>query len=70
MVALIFLFLMKNMSKYQIGTKKGHRAEEHIFVVTSYMAMCEMYKKKRNTPAKGFNIHTYAHQHEHEIMNF
>ena len=27
--------LVKNMSKYQIGTKSGHRAQEHLFVIKS-----------------------------------
>ena len=33
--------LMENMTKYQLGTKKGHRAQEHIFVLKSVMALYE-----------------------------
>ena len=29
--------LMKNMSKFQLGTKTGHRAQEHIYVLISLM---------------------------------
>ena len=31
--------LINNMSKYQIGTKPGHRAQEHLFVVKSFIAL-------------------------------
>ena len=31
--------LMKNMSPFQIGTKKGHRASEHIYVLKSVMQL-------------------------------
>ena len=34
--------LVLNMSKFQIGAKPGHRAQEHIFVLNSEMAL---YKK-------------------------
>ena len=33
--------LMKSMSKYQLGTKKGHQAQEHIFVLKSVMSLFE-----------------------------
>ena len=31
--------IMKNLSKYQIATKPGHRAQEHIFVLKSVIAL-------------------------------
>ena len=31
--------LMENMSPFQIGTKQGHRASEHIFVMKSVMQL-------------------------------
>ena len=34
--------LIENMSKFQIATKLGHRATEHIFVILSLMALYEM----------------------------
>ena len=34
--------LISNMTKYQIATKPGHRATEHVFVVLSRMAMYEV----------------------------
>ena len=37
--------LMKNMSKFQLGTKAGHRAQEHIYVLISLMKYCEIYKE-------------------------
>ena len=37
--------LMKNMTKYQLGTKTGHRPQEHIFVIKSMIAMNQKYKK-------------------------
>ena len=37
--------VMKNMTKFQIGSKTGHMPAEHIFVITSYMALCEKRKK-------------------------
>ena len=33
------------MSPFQIGAKKGHRAQEHIFVIKSMMNLYEMRKK-------------------------
>ena len=32
------------MTKFQIGSKVGHRPEEHVFVITSFMAMLEKSK--------------------------
>ena len=37
--------IMRNMSPFQIGAKKGHRAQEHIFVIKSMMNLYEMRKK-------------------------
>ena len=37
--------IMDNMSKYQIGTKVGHRAQEHLFVVKSVIGLYEMLGK-------------------------
>ena len=37
--------LMSNMSKFQIGTKPGHRAQEHIFAIKSVMSLSELYDK-------------------------
>ena len=37
--------LMESMTKFQLGTKKGHRPQEHIFVLKSVMALYEMYKE-------------------------
>ena len=37
--------IIQNMSKFQIGSKSGHRPDEHIFVITSYMALCENEKR-------------------------
>ena len=37
--------LMKNMSKYQIGAKEGHRATEHIFVMKSLIQYYERLQK-------------------------
>ena len=31
--------LTNNMSKYQIGTKPGHRAQEHLFVIKSVISL-------------------------------
>ena len=31
--------LVKNMSKFQIGIKPGHRAAEHLFVIKSTIAL-------------------------------
>merc|ERR1711954_533391 len=36
--------LTRNMTKFQIGSKVGHRPEEHVFVITSFMAMLEKSK--------------------------
>ena len=33
--------LIDNMSKFQIATKPGHRASEHLYVVMSVMELCE-----------------------------
>ena len=30
-----------NMTEFQKGTKKGHRPDEHVFVLSSFMALCE-----------------------------
>ena len=35
--------LMKNLSKFQIGTKTGHRSQEHVFVLKSIMSLYENY---------------------------
>ena len=37
--------LMKNMSPFQIGTKKGHRASEHIFTMKSVMQLFALKNK-------------------------
>ena len=37
--------IMKNMSPFQIGAKKGHRAQENIFVMKSVMSLFERTKK-------------------------
>ena len=37
--------LMKNMSKFQIGTKKGHWAAEHIYVIKSVMQLYTYQRK-------------------------
>ena len=37
--------IMRNMSPFQIGAKKGHRAQEHIFVIKSMMNLYEMREK-------------------------
>ena len=37
--------LMKNMSKFQIGAKPGHRATEHIFVMKSLIQLYEYLEK-------------------------
>ena len=37
--------LMKNMSKFQLGTKKGHRSQEHIYVLISLMKYAEIYNE-------------------------
>ena len=34
--------IIENMSPYQIGTKPGHRAQEHLFVIKSMMGLAEM----------------------------
>ena len=33
--------LFENMSPYQIGTKPGHRAQEHLFVIKSIIGLAE-----------------------------
>ena len=33
------------MSKFQIGTKGGHRAQEHVFVLKSFMQLSELCRK-------------------------
>ena len=33
--------MMENMSKYQIGTKPGHRAQEHLFAIKSVIGLYE-----------------------------
>ena len=37
--------MIKNMSKFQIGSRSGHKPAEHIFVITSYLALSEKRKK-------------------------
>ena len=37
--------LFENMSKFQIGTRPGHRAQEHLFVVKSAIALQNKYDK-------------------------
>ena len=37
--------IFKNMTKYQIAAKPGHRATEHVFVLMSLIAMFESNKK-------------------------
>ena len=37
--------IMKNMSKFQLGTKVGHRPQEHIFVLKSIMSLHEYYNE-------------------------
>ena len=37
--------IFNNMSKYQIATKPGHRASEHLFTVKSVIGMMQMKKK-------------------------
>ena len=32
------------MSKFQIGAKEGHRPGENIFILTTYMTLCEHHK--------------------------
>ena len=36
---------MQNMSRYQIGTKPGHRASEHLFVIKSVIGLYEQMGK-------------------------
>ena len=31
--------ILSNMTKYQIGTKTGHRAQEHLFTLKSIIAL-------------------------------
>ena len=37
--------LLTNMSKFQIGTKPGHRSQEHLFTIKSTIALYDKYKK-------------------------
>ena len=37
--------IIENMSPYQIGTKPGHRAQEHLFVTKSMMGLAELNKQ-------------------------
>ena len=37
--------IMKNMTKFQIGTKPGHQPQEHVFVMMSMMKMYQLMKK-------------------------
>ena len=37
--------IFKNMPKFQIGTRPGHRAQEHLFVIKSVIALYEKYDK-------------------------
>ena len=37
--------LMNSMTKYQLGTKSGHRAQEHIFVLKSVISLFAMNKE-------------------------
>ena len=34
--------IIGNMSKFQLGTKPGHRAQEHLFVMRSVIALYEL----------------------------
>ena len=34
--------IIENMSKFQLGTKPGHRAQEHLFVMRSIIELYEM----------------------------
>ena len=38
-------YIQKHMSKFQIGSKKGHRPEENVFVISSFLALCESRRK-------------------------
>ena len=53
--------LVSNMSKFQIGAKPGHRAQEHIFVLNSVI---ELYKKN-NVPliVQTWDISRYFDRH-------
>ena len=37
--------MIENMTKFQIGTKPGHRAQEHLYVLKSVIALHLMYNK-------------------------
>ena len=37
--------IIKNMSKYQIGTVPGHRSQEHLFVMKNVISLYENYKQ-------------------------
>ena len=37
--------MMQNMTKYQLGTKKGHQPQEHIFVIKSLMEINQKYNQ-------------------------
>ena len=37
--------LIENMSKYQIGAKPGHRAQEHLFIIKSVISLYVKYDK-------------------------
>ena len=37
--------IFENMSKFQIGTRPGHRAQEHLFVLKSVVSLYTMYDK-------------------------
>ena len=37
--------IIKNMSKYQIGTVPGHRSQEHLFVMKNVISLYEHYKQ-------------------------
>ena len=53
--------LVMNMSKFQIGAKPGHRAQEHIFVLHSVMEL----RKKQSLPLiiQTFDISRYFDRH-------
>ena len=37
--------MIENMTKFQMGTKPGHRAQEHLYVLKSVIALHLMYNK-------------------------
>ena len=53
--------LLKNMSKFQIGSKPGHRTQEHLFVLFSVMELCK--KQKKNLIIQSVDIARYFDRH-------